>query len=236
MKITKEQILKMIQEEIGEEMTEGFFSRLFGGDKEEEAPEKASAEEPEESEEPDNDCGTDIYGDPYSSGEDIYALASKLFKNLSSKDLDVYEWKGLGPMSLLKDIGRIVKKEGASSISPFIEAGSRYTKYGKELSFRYLGNALSNAVKRGRKYQFGPDGPCVDGGELGTAISYAFGEADAFEEAPKVKRQRRDVDHLLSRHEGKIRQAIKGSHRISRLEEMIREEIGKAFNLEKEDK
>tara|TARA_R100001129_G_C5302495_1_gene242920 strand:+ start:1381 stop:1530 length:150 start_codon:yes stop_codon:yes gene_type:complete len=31
MKITKEQILKMIQEEVDKEIREGFFSRLFGG-------------------------------------------------------------------------------------------------------------------------------------------------------------------------------------------------------------
>ena len=227
MSVTKEQILKMIQEEVDEEIREGFFSRLFGGgdDEEEKSAEEAPAEEePQEPEEPDDGCD--------GRGQDIYTIASKIFKNKSPKDLDVFEQFGVGPMRLLRDIARIIKDDPSlvakRELSPFVEAGSRYTKHGKELSFRYLGNALSNALKSGEKWQFG-GGPCVDGGELSTGISFAFGEAEELEKTFAGNKPELDVDHLLSRHES--------IDRTSRLEEVIREEISKVIDdLSKEDK
>ena len=218
---SREDLKKIIEEELGgvvKEISLNPFNWFKKDKPKSEEPADAESAPQEEPEEPDNDCGTDIYGDPKPSGEDIYALANKIFKNLSPKDLNAFEQFRVGPMSLLRDIGRAIKdnpKGDASDISPFVDAGSRYKKHGKELSFRYLGNALSNALKRGTKYQFGSDGPCVDGGELGTAISFAYGEAEKLEKTFAGTKPERDVDHLLSRHEGKIRKIIKNA-----LEEM----------------
>ena len=51
MKITKQQILKMIQEEISEELSENFLSRLFGFGKDKEDEKPKAEPEPEEPEE-----------------------------------------------------------------------------------------------------------------------------------------------------------------------------------------
>ena len=207
MKTTKERFKELIKEDLEKTMKEISLNPLNWFKKDEPAPEETPAEEPEaeapEAEEPDDGCD--------GRGQDVFTLASRIFKAKSVKDLSVFERFGVGPMSLLRAMARIIKdnpRRGAAEIGPFIEAGARFTEHGKELSFRYLGNSLSHALKRGERWQFGT-GPCVDGGELSTAISYAFGEADPFEKSFVGVKPERDVDHLLSRHEGKIRQTIK---------------------------
>ena len=206
-KAPNKKLKQLIKEELDNTVKEISLNPLNWFKKDEPAPEETPAEEPEAEEpeavEPDDGCE--------GRGQDVFALASKIFKAKSVKDLNVFEQFGVGPMSLLRSMARIIKddpRRGASELGPFIEAGARFTKHGKELSFRYLGNSLSHALKRGERWQFG-SGPCVDGGDLSTAISYAFGEAEKFEPSFAGVKPEKDVDHLLSRHEGKIKQAIK---------------------------
>ena len=222
MKFTKEKIKEIIAEELQNEILENTMKEIslnpfdwFKKDEPKEAPasEPAADEEPEEEE--DHRYGICRDEKEHSRAEDMWPKINRVldYVNGPRKRLQVAEWENAGPGRLFRAIANEIEgmttadHANVGAFAKLAQYGS-YEKFRSEIDFRYIGSLVWKDLDSSKTYRFG-DGPCISGRNLNSAISWAFGAAAGErKEAPKFEKPQRDVDHLLSRHEGKVRQTV----------------------------
>ena len=227
MSVTKEQILKMIQEEVDEEIREGFFSRLFGGgdDEEEKSAEEAPAEEEPEEEEGPKECD-----DP--GAVDFNEIFKRVWKGRETRMWKEWPEAGGSPYQAVHDLLATLTKNPNMTAADAYEVGTRYRKYGSAFDFHRRFLEFQNALRREPgdtlkvKSTYNDSIlPCMEKRQMVGFLSSLADGADRYSEPPEVPDQEGDWAYG------------KGSQRISRLEEVIREEISKVIDdLNKEDK
>lgn len=221
MKITKEKLLKIIQEEIRESLAEGLFDWFGGGDDE---PEEPAAEEAPEEEEGEEDPGCQERG-----AIDFNKVFARVWKGRETRKWKEWPEAGGSPYKAVHSLLATLEKNPNMSLADAHEIGTLYRKYGNEFDFhnRFLEFQNSLRGEAGDVLRVTTTGavpkvlPCMHKDRMVNLLSSLADGADRYSEPPK--QAEREGDWAYG----------KGSHRISRLEEAIRREIMDVLGKEK---
>jgi len=173
MKITKQQILKMIQEEISEELSENFLSRLFGFGKDKEDEKPKAEPEPEE---PEEDLGCqDSQAEDVSEDAALQRAVGYSSYDME-RDMKSYQFRGTHPARIVLLLGKLIEKEGVEVLkdkSKMREFGKRFEYEGDKYDYWKYAHRVNDISMYGTYYfekELDKRTPCIKGDVLQNAV------------------------------------------------------------------